>query len=57
MGIKFLLAAILLMMINAVSAGWNFHLYLVDGSPVNMICGFTSVAVALLLLIAIGKKL
>ena len=53
----FFLITILLMTINAAFAGWNFHLYLVDGNPVNMICGFTSVAVAVLLLIAIGKEL
>lgn len=57
MDIKFFLVAILLTMINAAWAGWNLHLYLTDSSPVNMICGFTSVAVAVLLLIAIGKEL
>lgn len=57
MDFKFLLAAILLMVINAAWAGWNFHLYLADSSPVNAICTFVSVAVSVLLLITIGKNL
>ena len=57
MDIKYLLVALLVMTINAAWAGWSFHLYLVDGNPIDMVSGFVSSAVAALVLILIGKKI
>ena len=57
MDVKYFLVAFLVMTINAAWAGWSFHLYLVDGNPVDMVSGFVSAAVAALVLILIGKKL
>lgn len=57
MSLKFFLIMIFLILINVAASGLNFHLYLLNGEPVNMICGFVSAAVAILLIIPFGKEL
>ena len=57
MSLKFLLIIIFSILINVAASGFNFHLYLLNGEPANMICGFVSAALAILLIIQLGKEL
>lgn len=57
MSLKFYLIMVCLILINVASSGWNFHLYLSSGEPKNMIFGFISAAVAILLTIQLSKEL
>ena len=57
MSLKFYLIMVCLILINAASSGWNFHLYLSNGEPIKMILGFVSAAVAILLIIQLSKEL
>lgn len=56
MSLKNLLITLSLILINVALAGMNFHLYLLNGELINMVCGFISAAVAILLTIQFGKE-
>jgi hypothetical protein len=56
MSLKSYLIMVCLILINAALVGVHFHLYLLNGELINMVCGFISVAVAILLTIQFGKE-
>ena len=56
MSLKNLLITLSLILITVALVGMNFHLYLLNGELINMVCSFISAAVAILLTIQFGKE-
>ncbi len=57
MNLKFYLIMAFLILINVAASALNFHEYLLSSDAINMVCGFVSAAVAILLIIQFGKEL
>ena len=56
MSLKNLLITLFLILTNVALVGVHFHLYLLNGDLINMVCGFISAAVAILLIIQFWKE-
>jgi hypothetical protein len=57
MSLKFYLIMSFLILINVVSSALNFHEYLLSSDAKNMVFGFVSATIAILLIIQFGKEL
>lgn len=57
MSLKSYVTMSFLILINVALSALNFHKYLLSSYAINMICGFVSAAVAILLIIQLSKEL
>lgn len=57
MSLKFYLIMVCLILINVASSALNFHEYLLSSDAINMLFGFVSATIAILLIIQLSKEL
>ena len=57
MSLIFYVIGSFIILINVAASALSFHLYLSNGNPISLICGFISAVIVILIIIQLSKEL